>query len=244
MAERRMFAKTIIDSDDFLEMPLSAQALYFHLGMRADDDGFLNNARKILCIIRASDDDLKILIAKRFLIIFDGGVVVIKHWLMHNLIRGDRYKETVYTEEKAMLILKENKAYTLPERNGLPLGNQMTPRLTQVRLGKDSIGKDREEADKPHGFIKPNIEQIRLYCEERENTINPEAFFDFYESKGWMVGRNKMKDWQAAVRTWEKTSCKAQQRPMVKPAEVSASTIDPFMAELAKRHSDELEGRC
>ena len=113
MAERRMFAKTIIDSDAFLEMPLSTQALYMHLSMRADDDGFINNPKRIQRMIGASDDDLKLLVAKRFLIVFDSGVVVIKHWRIHNYIQKDRYKETVYQEEKALLKLKNNKVYSL-----------------------------------------------------------------------------------------------------------------------------------
>ena len=108
-----MFAKTIIDSDAFIDMPLSTQALYFHLSMRADDDGFINNPKKIQRMIGASDDDLKMLIAKRFIIPFDSGIVVIKHWKIHNYIRGDRKKETVYPEEMALLTEKENGAYTL-----------------------------------------------------------------------------------------------------------------------------------
>ena len=113
MAEKRMFAKTIIDSDAFLDMPMSAQCLYFHLCMRADDDGFLNNPKKIQRTIGASEDDLKILLAKNFLIPFESGIVVIKHWRIHNYIRSDRYKETAYLEEKSKLALKDNKAYTL-----------------------------------------------------------------------------------------------------------------------------------
>lgn len=136
MAERRMFAKTIIDSDVFLDMPLSTQALYFHLSMRADDDGFINNPKKIQRIIGSSDDDLKLLIAKNFIIPFESGIVVIKHWKIHNYIRNDRYKETVYQEEKALLDTKGNKVYTL----GIPNDNQMD---TQNRIGKDRIGKDR-----------------------------------------------------------------------------------------------------
>ena len=90
MAERRMFAKTIIDSDMFLDMPLSTQALYFHLSMRADDDGFINNPRKIQRMVGASDDDLKVLVMKRFILPFDSGVVVIKHWRIHNYLRNAR----------------------------------------------------------------------------------------------------------------------------------------------------------
>lgn len=140
-----MFAKTIIDSDAFLDMPLSTQALYFHLSMRADDDGFINNPKKIQRMIGCCDDDLKLLLVKNFIFAFESGVVVIKHWKIHNYIRNDRYKETVYQEEKAMLNEKDNKAYTL----GIPNGYQMD---TQVRIGKDSLGKesiDKEKKEKP-----------------------------------------------------------------------------------------------
>lgn len=112
MAERRMFAKTIIDSDAFLDMPLSAQVLYFHLSMRGDDEGFVNNPRKIQRMIGASDDDAKILVAKKFIIPFESGVVVIKHWKIHNYIRNDRLVETKYKEERSLLALDENGAYT------------------------------------------------------------------------------------------------------------------------------------
>ena len=124
MAERRMFAKTIIDSDAFLDMPLSTQALYFHLSMRADDDGFINNPKKIQRTIGAADDDLKMLIAKRFIIPFESGIVVIKHWKIHNYIRGDRKKETVYPKEMSMLIEKENGAYSLITEQPLLIGTQ------------------------------------------------------------------------------------------------------------------------
>lgn len=115
MAERRMFAKTIIDSDAFLDMPLSAQALYFHLSMRADDDGFVNNPKKIQRMVGASDDDCKLLVMKRFVLTFESGVIVIKHWKIHNYIRGDRKKDTVYPEEMALLEEKDNGAYSLKE---------------------------------------------------------------------------------------------------------------------------------
>lgn len=142
MAERRMFSKTIVDSDAFLDMPLSTQALYFHLSMRADDDGFLNNAKKIQKIIGASDDDLKILIMKRFVIAFDDGIIVVKHWRMNNYLRKDRYTPTVYQEEFKMLGIKDNGAYTLLDTVGIPDVNQCVTRLPQVSIGKDSIDKD------------------------------------------------------------------------------------------------------
>lgn len=140
-----MFAKTIIDSDAFIDMPLSTQALYFHLSMRGDDDGFINNPKKIQRMIGASDDDLKMLIAKRFIIPFDSGIVVIKHWKIHNYIRGDRKKETMYPEEMALLEEKINGAYSLKDDMSVKCqssDSQMTGKC-QHRLGKVSLGKDR-----------------------------------------------------------------------------------------------------
>lgn len=143
MAEKRMFAKTIIDSDAFLDMPLSTQALYFHLSMRADDDGFLNNPRKISRTIGASEDDLKLLIAKNFIIPFDNGIVVIKHWRIHNYIAKDRYKPTVYEEEMKMLTQKKNGAYTLDDSSYTECIQDVYNSDTQIRLDKNREDKDR-----------------------------------------------------------------------------------------------------
>lgn len=118
MAEKRMFARSLIDSDAFLEMPLSAQALYFHLNMRADDDGFINNPKRITDYVGAAADDLKLLLAKRFIIVFDSGVIVIRHWRMHNTLRSDRYHPTNYQAELSRLCIAENKAYTEQKSGG------------------------------------------------------------------------------------------------------------------------------
>ena len=142
MAERRMFTKKIIDSDAFLDMPLSTQALYFHLNMRADDDGFINNPKKIMRMIGASEDDLKVLRGKRFIIAFENGIVVIKHWRMHNLLRKDRYTETQYVEERKMLLLKENGAYTESD-NQTATEWQPNGNTGKVSIGQGSIGQDR-----------------------------------------------------------------------------------------------------
>ena len=148
MAERRMFTKKITDSDPFTEMPLSAQALYFHLNMNADDDGFLNNPKKIQKSIGASEDDLKLLIVKRFILTFEKGVIVIKHWRMHNLLRKDRYNETQYIEEKDTLMIQKDGSYTekqleLPvATTWQPNGNQMA---TQYSIGKDRLGEEKEK---------------------------------------------------------------------------------------------------
>ena len=146
MAERRMFAKTIVLSDAFLDMPLSARCLYFTLGMLADDDGFVNSPKSIMRQAGASQDDLNLLMVKRFILKFDSGVIVIKHWRIHNYIQKDRYKESKYMEEKATLMIDQNGAYTECIQDVSTLD-------TQVRLGKDRVrielGEDIEEAEPP-----------------------------------------------------------------------------------------------
>ena len=123
MGNHRMFSKGVTESDKFLDMPLSAQALYMHLGLNADDDGFVNNPKKIQRMVGAADDDLKILFAKGFVINFETGIVVITHWKQQNTIRKDRYKGTLYREELAMLSCNDVGDYAL---NGIPTDNQVT----------------------------------------------------------------------------------------------------------------------
>lgn len=152
MAEKRMFARSLIDSDAFLEMPLSAQALYFHLNMRADDDGFINNPKRITDYVGAAADDLKLLLAKRFIIAFDSGVIVIRHWRMHNTLRSDRYRPTNYQEEFATLCLEGNKAYS-----ELP---QTTPAAEPARVEKPAarpaqkVAAAKPPEKKPYGEMQ------------------------------------------------------------------------------------------
>jgi hypothetical protein len=206
-----MFAKTIIDSDAFIDMPVTARLLYYDLSMRADDDGFVNSPKKIMRMVGASQDDLKILIAKKFIIPFDNGVVVIKHWKIHNYIRKDTYNETPYKEEKALLELDENNAYRLTsDMNEVAVENTSTERgrlvdgtSTQDRLGKDSIGKVKGESKSSSRMTRPTIEEVQAYITEKGYHVDAQRFIDYYESNGWKVGRNPMKDWKATVRTWE-----------------------------------------
>ncbi|CAM3209711.1 conserved phage C-terminal domain-containing protein [Lactiplantibacillus plajomi] len=145
MAQRRMFSKQITETDLFMDLPLSAQALYLHLMMNADDDGFLGNARTILRMVSASNDDYKLLIAKQFVIVFDDGVAVIKDWRIHNYIRKDRYRSTIYVDHKRELSVDENQSYQQLEP-GIPDVIPNVSRMdTQVRLGKDRLGKGSKE---------------------------------------------------------------------------------------------------
>ena len=168
MAERRMFSKSVIDSDAFMDMPLSTQALYFHLAIRADDDGFLGNPKMVMRMICASEDDLKLLIAKNFIITFGSGVIVITHWKMHNYIRTDRYKETIHKDEKELLSLKNNGMYTI----GIPSDNQMTYQPdTQIRSGKDSIGKYKDDLSIIDRLTENEIKLLKDSCTDFDQLI-------------------------------------------------------------------------
>ena len=217
-----MFAKTIIDSDAFLDLPLSSQALYFHLSMRADDEGFINNPKKIQRMIGASDDDLKLLAAKNFIIPFETGIVVIKHWRIHNYIRGDRLHNTKYTEEKSLLEVKENGAYTLCLSSD---GQMSDNRSTEVRLGKDSIGKDsidissknqtenqidyQEVINYYHHFC-PSLPKVTKITDSRKKLINArlkdysvdevKTAFKLAEESDFLTGRSGK--WGGASFDW------------------------------------------
>ena len=207
MPERRMFAKTIIDSDAFLDMPISAQLLYFHLSMRADDDGFVNKPKSIMRVCGCKDDDIQILFAKKFVIPFESGIVVIKHWKIHNYIRKDTYTETKYKEEKALLETDENGSYRINYLEPVTIPSRTCDEtLTQDRLGKDRLGKDSIEGEqKRTRFVPPTLEEVKDYCSERKNNVDAERFFDYYSTNGWVQGKGKpIKDWKACVRTWER----------------------------------------
>lgn len=256
MASKRMFSLSVIDTDAFLEMPCSTQALYFHLCMRADDDGFVGSPKIVTRTVGASEDDLKLLIAKRFVLTFEDGVIVIKHWRMHNTLSTNRYTETAYLEDKALLKIKANKAYTFGD--GEPLddtkkieaakrqtGDKKTvdaqkthDRRTvdaqktdadKIRIDKNRIEENRIEKNKKgecegenrKRFVPPTVGEVIAYCVERGNDIDAQQFIDFYASKGWMVGKNKMTDWRAAVRTWEKYHKE-------KPKNKAAQELDDF----------------
>lgn len=235
MAERRMFAKTIVLSDAFLDMPLSARCLYFTLGMLADDDGFVNSPKSIMRQAGASTDDLNLLMAKRFILAFDSGVIVIKHWRIHNYIQKDRYKESKYIDEKATLTLDQNGAYTECIQDVSTLDTQVRLGKDRLELGEGSVGEDKEEAAPPtcaKRFTPPTNDMVVDYCLSRGRDVEDahrfaHRFVDYYISNGWMVGKNKMKDWKAAVRTWEQKE-KQYARP------VAPKSSNPFLDMLSE----------
>ena len=198
MAQRRMFSKEITTSDLFVDMPASTQLLYFHLGMEADDEGFIGNARMLGRAYGASNDDLKLLQAKGFIIVFESGVTVVKDWNVNNKLRKDRFKPTIYQDEKNLLAIMDTGTYEIKhllqesqqrsisekpvvpmvEETGIQNDNQMTTKCqpnvnqmtTQYRIGKDRIGKDRIGKD------SSSIEQL-------DADTADETIFDYYQSR-------------------------------------------------------------
>lgn len=180
MAERRMFSKTIIDSDAFLEMPVSTQALYFHLSMRADDDGFINSPKKICRMVGARDDDMDVLLAKKFILFFDSGVIVIKHWRIHNYIQRDRYKPTNYIDEKSQLVVSDNNSYSMNTKCIQPVSSMdtectqdvsnsrpiCTPRLGKVSLELGKVSLENDAHDAP---TTPKKRQAKVYAEKPDD---------------------------------------------------------------------------
>lgn len=206
-----MFAKSVIGSARFLRMPATTRLLYYDLGMDADDDGVVE-AFSVMRKTGATEDDLRVLASKGFVRVMNEDLVsYILDWNTNNQIRKDRYHESVYKSliDGSCNVILESGNQT--ETNGLPNGNQME---TEVRLGKFSIGKDSiEVADKPptrHKFSPPTVDEVRAYCTENGYSVDPGRFVDYYTSNGWMVGRNKMKSWQAAVRSWSRKAGEKQ----------------------------------
>ena len=238
MADRRMFTKKITDDDHFISLSSSAQALYLHLSMAADDDGFCNQVSASIFKAHASIQDLQALLENRYLYQFDNGVLVIKHWRMANALRKDRYTPTAFQEELRQLEIKDNGAYSLASER-LPEGCQMVAKWLPdgcqvVATGKDSIDKDSIDKDRLNKreskreknasrFTPPQVEEVKQYCVERENGIDAEAFIDYYTARGWKIGSQLMKDWKAAIRTWERRNFKDTHKE-----ELHYDTSDPL----------------
>ena len=204
MAQKRMFRLDVLETDAFMEMPLTTQALYFWLGLKADDDGFVGNPNMVTRNVGASSDDLKLLIAKRFLIQFADGVVVVKHWRMHNTLSASRYKETKYIANKSMLLLQENKAYSL--NHGVPLDDSK-----RVETGKRQAQIDEQKTN--------NRRTIDEQDEQDEQKTNTDIDIDIDKDLGKDIDNNfddeddrvltcacaREDDWDARYREAEST---------------------------------------
>lgn len=183
MARKRMFRLDVLETDSFMEMPLSTQALYFHLNLRADDDGFIGNPKQIVRLIGASQNDLDLLIAKRFVLTFDDGVIVIKHWRMHNTLSANRYNETRFVEDKALLKIKKNKSYTF-DADCEPMDDThliaMSKRQTEKDETKTNIRRTLDETktntDKGKVSIDKDSKDIyiskEIYCRENSTDLS------------------------------------------------------------------------
>jgi hypothetical protein len=238
-----MFSLGVLETDAFLDMPLSAQALYFHLNLRADDDGFVGNPKRLTQSLGANLDDLKLLVAKRFLIAFDDGVIVIKHWRMHNAIKRDRYTQTNFTEDLMMLDIKDNGAYTL--RDGALLENKwstdgaqmaQTCSADKIRIDKVSKDKDRHKYGVDANVLLTDEEYEKLknlYPDDYEQRIDDLSLY--LSSKG-----KTYKNHFATIRNWDRMDKKreaaAPHRPT--PEEEQKRAWEAFL----ERHKDEPDG--
>ena len=177
-------------------MPTSAQCLYFHLGMHGDDDGFVASPRRITALCGCNPDDLKLLISKGFVYPFESGVCVIVDWRLNNTLKNDRYRPTIYTAEKALL--EENVPCFQNGSKMVPQPNVTKRNITEPNVTESKAGKPR----KRERFSPPTLDEVRSFCGENGYSVDAERFVSYYESQGWHVGRNPMRDWRAAVRSW------------------------------------------
>ena len=251
MAERRMFARAVTGGARFLRMPVTSRLLYYDLGMAADDDGCVE-AYAVMRMTGATEDDLKVLVSKGFVRVLNEDLVVyITDWQANNQIRKDRYHEGRY---KGLI---DCEVGSLPDNQ---VTTEWQPRVnqagvdpaTEVRLGKVSIDKasigeastgevragEPAQSAKPPAhtrFSPPSVQEIEEYCREKGFLLDAERFVDYYASIGWRVGKNPMKDWRAAVRTWVK-----KDTPKPEPENcgyVLAPAEDPFEVAMRKREA-------
>ena len=224
-----MFTKKVVESDAFLDLPFSAQCLYFHLNMNADDDGFLNSPGKIIRIAGASQEDLQSLIDKRFVLDFGNGVIVIKHWKMHNTLKKDRYKQTQYQKQFALLSVKENGAYTERNHNGTILEPEWNHSVDKYSVVKESIGKDsvvEERGTNTNTPAPPSLPQITDFVKNNGLSVNPNRFFSYYNEREWKTPAGNPVDWETKILEWDYDE---KQKQKAKQAEADKPGSNPFL---------------
>ena len=206
MAERRMISKKIIHSDSFLDLPSTTQNLYFHLLLEADDEGFVNNPRRVQRTVGASDGDAQLLVDKKFIIMFESGIVVIKHWRIHNYIQNDRFKATSYIEERSMLSVEKNDGYKLYPK--------CTPSIGEYSIDKNSICEVPKGAAAPKQqktFTPPTIEEINTYVQENSLNVDTKKFFKYYTASEWKDNKGRaVKNWKLKLVSWDNQNAPKQ----------------------------------
>ncbi|HEN0488571.1 TPA: phage protein [Streptococcus agalactiae] len=245
MAQRRMFSRKITETDRFLEMPLSSQALYFHLNMGADDEGFIDKAKTIQRTIGASDDDMKLLIAKGFLIPFDSGVVVIRHWRIHNYIQSDRFQSTLYQSEKAQLEYDKSKTASLK-----PIGNciqNVSKMETQVRLSNGSLDKDslttyptvsdNEEEDIPYKEIISYLNE-KANRNYRPNIQKNKTLIKARWSEGF-----RLDDFKHVIDTTVKDWSGTKYEKYLRPETLFGSKFEGYLNQAPRIKTETIDGR-
>ena len=210
MGDRRMLTRKVTDDDHFMSLSASAQALYLHLSMSADDDGFCNQVALCMFKAHASVSDLEALLSLRYIYQFESGVIVIKHWRMANALRKDRYTPTVWQKEFAMLNVKENGAYTM---GVLPDGCQMVAeRLPDGchNISKDKLSKDKslDSSPKRSRFVPPTLEQVKEYVLENNLNVDADKFYRYFTTpdtagRTWIDSKgNPVRNWKQKLITW------------------------------------------
>ena len=262
MAERRMFSKKITDADAFTELPPTTQALYLHLCMGADDDGFSNQIRKAMFNAHADRNDFELLVNKRFIIPFESGVIVIKHWRLHNLIKNDRYHETDYIEEKSRLVLKEHGIYseelgTQMEPKWNPNGNQMEPevRIGKDRKGKVRLGEDRKDVcSEPQSVSEPEAQTAALILNDGSEWKpsvkdyeewcmvypNVDVFREFERMRQWCISNPKKCKTKRGIRRFVTNWLDGEQNKPRKQAPTSKlDMIDQWAANMERKSNED-----
>lgn len=249
-----MFSLDVVDTDKFLDMPSSAQALYFHLGMRADDDGFVSSPKRITKTVNCGEDDLELLIAKDYLIPFKSGVVVITNWKINNELKKDRYKPTIHLSEFEKLQIEKNKSYSLIEsKTDTKCFQNVSKMDTQYSQGKDSLGKDslvkssqeKNGCDLPNCFVKPSISEIVDYIQEHNLNVDAKRFWNHYESTGWKTGKDPIHDWKGLLKKWSKAereednpgikAIQLDEKFYAKPVQMSEEQLQSELAQLQEK---------
>jgi hypothetical protein len=223
MAEKRMFAKSIIDSDLFLDMPMSAQNLYFHLSIRADDEGFVSNPKRVQRMLGIGDDDVKILLAKEFLILFESGVVVVTHWKIHNYIQNDRFKPSNYVEEREQLYIKNNKIYTL-DTTCIHYVSSLDTQIRLEKIRKDKISINTASSSLPinpkKSFIEEKFQEEEIFNFSSTN-ISKDLIVEFIEYRKEIKAPMTQKAITLFVKKLEKLSLKYDPRELIDEAVIN-----------------------